>query len=63
MENLRSRIDVKHVSNEKDYLKCTSRPSYMSHKLFDNNLAKISKNTYINAQQTYIHWSECVFWN
>ena len=33
MENLRSRIDVKLVNNEKDYLKCTSKPSYMLPKI------------------------------
>ena len=43
MKNLRNRIDVKLVNNEKDYLKCTSKPSYMSHKIFDNNLVKIRK--------------------
>ena len=32
MENLRNRIAVKLVNNEKDYLKCTSKPSYMSQK-------------------------------
>ena len=37
MENLRNRINVKLVSNEKDYLKCKSKPSYKSHKIFDNN--------------------------
>ena len=31
MENLRNRINVKLVSNEKYYLKCTSKPSYMPH--------------------------------
>ena len=31
MENVRNRIDVKLVSNQKDYLKWTSKPSYMSH--------------------------------
>ena len=31
MENLRNRIDVKLVSNKRDYLKWTSKPSYMSH--------------------------------
>ena len=36
MENLRNRIDVKLVNNQKDYLKRTSKPSYMSHKIFDN---------------------------
>ena len=44
MENLRSRIDVKLVSNKKDYLKWTSKPSFMSHKIFDNNLATIREN-------------------
>ena len=32
MENLRNRIDAKQVNNEKDYLKRTSKPSYISHK-------------------------------
>ena len=32
-ENLRNRIDVKLVSNKKDYLKWTSKPSYMSHNI------------------------------
>ena len=44
MENLRNRIDVKLVNNEKDYLKCISKPSYMPRKIFDNNLVAIRKN-------------------
>ena len=44
MEKVRSRINVKLVNNEKDYLKCTSKPSYMSHKIFDKNLVTISKS-------------------
>ena len=44
MENLRSRINVKLVNNEKDYLKCTSKPSYMLHKIFYNNLVAIRKS-------------------
>ena len=44
MKNLRNRIDVKLVNNEKYYVKCTSKPSYMSHKIFDNNLVAITKN-------------------
>ena len=42
MENLR--IDVRIVNNEKDYLKCTSKASYMLHKIFDNNLVVICKS-------------------
>ena len=44
MENLRNRIDVKLINNEKDSLKCISKPSYMTHKIFDNNLVVIRKS-------------------
>ena len=44
MKNLRNRIDVRLVSNKIDYLKWTSKPSYMSHKIFDNDLVAIRKN-------------------
>ena len=43
MENLRNRINVKFVSNEKDYLKWISKPSYISHKIFDNDLVAVRK--------------------
>ena len=35
MEKLRKRIDVKLVNNKKDYLKWKSKPSYMSHSIFE----------------------------
>ena len=38
IESLRNTINEKLVSNEKDYLKSTSKPSSMSHKILDNNL-------------------------
>ena len=41
MENLRNRINVKLGNNEKDYLNCSSKPSYMSHKIFNNSLFTI----------------------
>ena len=37
MEKMRNRIDERLPNNEKDYLKCTSKPSYMLHKILDNN--------------------------
>ena len=43
MEHLRNRIDVKLENNEKDYLKRTSKPNYLSHKTFFNNLIAIRK--------------------
>ena len=47
MEKLRNRIDEKFVSNEKDYLKWKSKPSYVSHKKFDNGLVTIRKSKVI----------------
>ena len=44
MENVRNRIDLTLVSNEKDYLKWTSKPRYMSHKIFEIDLVAIRKN-------------------
>ena len=41
MENLRKRINVRSVNNEKDFLKYTSRPTYVNHKLFDKGYAAI----------------------
>ena len=34
MENLRKRINVKLVNNEKGYLKCVSKPTFISQKNF-----------------------------
>ena len=44
MENLTNRIDVTLVSNKKDYLKWASKPSYTSHKIFDNDSVVIRTN-------------------
>ena len=44
IEKLRNRIDVKLVNIEKDYLKCTSKLTYMSPKIFDYNLFTIRKS-------------------
>ena len=43
MENLRQRINVTLVNNEKDFLKYTSRPTYVTHKLFDKYYAAFMK--------------------
>ena len=39
MENLRKRINVRFVNNKKDFLKYTSKPTYVTHKLFNKNFA------------------------
>ena len=37
MENLRNRISVKLVNNSKDYVRCISKPSFISQKIFSKN--------------------------
>ena len=37
MANLRKRINVRLVNNEKDFLKYTSRPTHITHKIFGKN--------------------------
>ena len=44
MEDLRNRIDVKLASNKRNYLKWTSKPCYLSHKIFDNDLVTTCKS-------------------
>ena len=42
MENLRKGINVRLVNNEKDFLKCTSRPTHkITHKIFGKNYVAI----------------------
>ena len=41
IENLRKRNNVRFVNNKKDFLKYTSRPTYVTHKLFNKNFAAI----------------------
>ena len=40
-KTMENRINVTLIRNEKDYLKGTSKPSYMSQKVFDYNLVAI----------------------
>ena len=44
MENVRNRIDMKLVTNKKNYSKRTSKPGYMPHKIFENDLFVICKS-------------------
>ena len=41
MENSRKRINVRFVNNEKYFLQYTSRPTHVTHKLFDKDFAAI----------------------
>ena len=41
MENLRKRIKIRVVKNSQDFIKYTSRPTYVNWKVFEKNLAAI----------------------
>ena len=41
LKKLRKRISVRLVNNKKDFLKYTSRPTHITHKIFDKNYAAI----------------------
>ena len=41
MDSLRKRMNARLVNNEKDFLKNTSRPTYITHKIFGNDYAAI----------------------
>ena len=41
MENVSERIIVRLVNNETDFLKYTSRPTHITHKILDKNYAAI----------------------
>ena len=43
MENLRKRVDVRLVTNEKKLDKLTSKPTYVSSKIFNENLVAVHK--------------------
>ena len=41
MENLQKRINVRLINNAEDFLKYTSKPTYITHKIFGKNYAAI----------------------
>ena len=41
MENLRKRINIRPINNEKGFLKYTKRPTHITHKIFGKNYAAI----------------------
>ena len=43
MENIRKRVDVRLVTDKKKFLKLTSKPTYVSSKIFNENLVAVHK--------------------
>ena len=70
MENLQKRISVQLVTNEKDFLKYTSRPADITHKNFDKNFAAIHEikqvlmlNKPIYVGFTVLELSKCLIYD
>ena len=42
-ENLIKRISVKLINNSKDYVKCVSKPNFISQKIFSENCVPVHK--------------------
>ena len=59
MENLRKRISIEFVNNAKDYLKCLSKPSFVSQKIFSKNFVAILeiKPVLILNEPIYVEFS------
>ena len=58
MENLRKRINVRLVINAEDFLKYTSKPTYITHKMFGKNYAAISEIKPILILEIWT-WTHC----
>ena len=43
MENIRKRVDIRLVTDKKKLLKMTSKPTYVSSKIFNENLVAVHK--------------------
>ena len=60
MVNIRNTVNVKLLSNKKDYLKWTSKPRYISHKIFDNYLVAIRRNKVTLKLNKPAHIGMCI---
>ena len=60
MKNMRDRIDLRLVSNKKYYLKWTTKPSYMSQKIFDDDLVAICKSKFRLKLNKPAHVGMCI---
>ena len=54
--------EIELMKKRKDYLKCALKPSYISHKIFDNHLLAISKSKALLKLSKPAYSGMC-FWN
>ena len=54
MENLRKRINVRLINNAKNYVKCVSKPTFVSQKIFSKSFAAIHKSVLVSSKKNYV---------
>ena len=61
IENLRKRVDVRLVTNEKKLLKLASKPTYVSSKVFNENLVAVHKIKETLTLNRLAYLGMCIF--
>ena len=60
MENLQKRINVRLVNNKIGFLKYTSRPTHITHKIYSKNYASIHEiKPVLMLNKTILCWIYC----
>ena len=49
IENIRKRISLKLINSSKDYLRCVSKPNFISQKIFDKNFIAVHQIKYVST--------------
>ena len=60
MENLRKRVDIKLVTTDKKLDKITSKPTYVSSKIFNENLMAVHKIIEVLSLNRMVFVSMCI---
>ena len=60
MENITKRINVRLVNDLKEYLKCVSRPNFISQKIFDKNFIAVHQIKTVLTLNKQIYLGFCI---
>ena len=60
MENIRKRINVKLINDSKEYLKCVSRPNFISQKIFDKKFIAVHRTKTVLTLNKPIYVGFCI---
>ena len=56
-KKIRKRINVKLINDSKEYLKCVSKPNFVSRKIFDKNFIAVHQiKTVLTNKKTNLCW-------